>query len=136
MCDFSLQTVKSRPAVVGDKLVSTNFGTGTGGLASPADMGTAVCVLPGTELAFDADVVISIAGSERYSMTIEHRVARFRQVDRDRPNRHHDALEFPDGTIALLHNLLTGQRATILQLPAAPKTAEEAKEQERLPVTA
>ena len=29
MCDFSLQSVQSRPAKVGDKLVTRDFGTGT-----------------------------------------------------------------------------------------------------------
>ena len=52
MCDYSLQNVKSRPAKVGDKLTTHNFYTGTGGFAAPEDVNTAVCVLPGTELAF------------------------------------------------------------------------------------
>jgi hypothetical protein len=33
MCDFSLQSVRSRPAKVGDRLVTRNFGTGTRGFA-------------------------------------------------------------------------------------------------------
>src|SRR5262245_28277762 len=52
MCDYSVQNVKSRPASVGDKLTTRNFGTGTRGFAAPEDPTTAVCVLPGTELAF------------------------------------------------------------------------------------
>ena len=53
MCDFSLQHVKSRPAQVGDKLETRNFGTGTTGFCDAADPNVAVCLLPGTELAFD-----------------------------------------------------------------------------------
>ena len=34
MCDFSLQNVRSRPAKVGDKLVTRDFGTGTRGFAA------------------------------------------------------------------------------------------------------
>ena len=34
MCDYSLEQVASRPARVGDKLVSTRFPTGTGGFAT------------------------------------------------------------------------------------------------------
>jgi hypothetical protein len=56
MCDYSLHSVRSRPAKVGDKLVTKNFGTGTRGFASTADLSTAVCVLPGTELAFSGEV--------------------------------------------------------------------------------
>jgi hypothetical protein len=36
----------------------------------------------------------------------------------DNPCSHHDALEFPDGRIVLLTHLLSGQHATVLQLPA------------------
>jgi len=52
MCDYSLHNVKSRPAKVGDKVTTHNFNTGTRGFAAPEDTCTAVCVLPGTELAF------------------------------------------------------------------------------------
>jgi hypothetical protein len=50
MCDFSLQSVRSRAAKVGDKLVTRDFGTGTRGFADVSDLGTAVCLMPGTEL--------------------------------------------------------------------------------------
>jgi hypothetical protein len=56
MCDYSLHHVKSRPAKVGDKLTTRNFHTGTRGFASPDDRTTAVCILPGTELAFSEGV--------------------------------------------------------------------------------
>src|SRR6266581_3593652 len=56
MCDFSLHHVKSRPAKVGDKLRTVNFNTGTRGFAAPEDSTTAVCILPGTELAFSEEV--------------------------------------------------------------------------------
>ena len=54
MCDYSLELVASRPAKVGDKLVSTSFPhTVTRGFVSVDDPSVAVCVLPGTELAFE-----------------------------------------------------------------------------------
>ena len=52
MCDYSLHSVKSRRAKVGDKLTTRDFKTGTRGFAAPEDANIAVCVLPGTELAF------------------------------------------------------------------------------------
>ena len=58
MCDYSLHSVKSRPAKVGDKLTTRDFGTGTRGFAASEDATVAVCVLPGTELSF-ADEVTS-----------------------------------------------------------------------------
>lgn len=33
MCDYSLQSVRSRPAKVGEKLTTHDFGTGTRGFA-------------------------------------------------------------------------------------------------------
>ena len=57
MCDYSLHLVASRPAKVGDKLVSTSFPeTTTRGFASVDDRNVAVCLLPGTELAFENEV--------------------------------------------------------------------------------
>jgi hypothetical protein len=56
MCDYSLQSVLSRPAKVGDKLTTRNFGTGTRGFATSDSPTVAVCVLPGTELAFSSEV--------------------------------------------------------------------------------
>jgi hypothetical protein len=56
----------------------------------------------------------------------------FRQINKDVPVAHHDALEFPDGTFVLLTNLHEGQQATVLQLPAQPKTPAETKAQTRV----
>ena len=133
MCDYSLHNVKSRPAQVGDKLTTRNFNTGTRGFAAPEDAGTAVCVLPGTELAF-ADKISCGSGCVFGSQVnvVEHTTAIFRQINRDEPRAHHDALEFPDGEIVLLTDLIEGQQATVLQLPAQPLTAAEAQAQERV----
>jgi hypothetical protein len=49
-------------AKVGDKLVTRDFDTGTRGFAASDDPGLAVCVLPGTELAFAGDVACLPAG--------------------------------------------------------------------------
>ena len=130
MCDYSLQNVKSRAAQVGDKLTTRNFGTGTRGFAAPEDATTAVCVLPGTELAFANDIAVVGLGTTGPS-TITHKTAIFRQLDKDQPSRHHDVLEFPDGQRVLLTSLVEGQHATVLQLPARPQTAAEAEAQQR-----
>ena len=64
---------------------------------------------------------------------VQHTTAIFRQVNKNNPSMHHDALEFPDGQMVLLTSLLEGQQATVLQLPAQPVTAAEIKAQERVP---
>ena len=133
MCDFSLQSVRSRPAKVGDKLVTRDFGTGTRGFSAADDPGLAVCILPGTELAFASEVACLPAGLLGWkTKTINYKTAIFRQVNKDNPLTHHDALEFPDGKVVLLTDLLGGQEATVLQLPAQPVTAAEAAAQERV----
>jgi hypothetical protein len=133
MCDYSLQNVRSRPAKVGDKLTTHDFGTGTRGFAAPEDCKMAVCVLPGTELAFADDVACLPTGLFRWNAKIaNHRTAIFRQINKDKMVAHHDALEFPDGRTVLLTLLCEGQAATVLQLPAQPATAAEADAQKRV----
>jgi hypothetical protein len=125
MCDYSLHNVRSRSAKVGDKLTTHHFNTGTIGFAAPEDADMAVCVLPGTEIAFTAKV----SRRPRWlfgARTANHSTAIFRQVNKDNPHTHHDALEFPDGQIVLLTSLVEGQEAAVLQLPALPATAAEA----------
>ena len=57
MCDYSLHAVATRPAQVGETLITTTFrGTSTRGFASESNPDVAVCILPGTELAFAENV--------------------------------------------------------------------------------
>jgi len=57
MCDYSLHHVASRPAKVGDKLVSTKFTNSiTRGFSAVGEPHVAVCLLPGTEIAFAKEV--------------------------------------------------------------------------------
>ena len=134
MCDYSLHLVASRSAKVGDKLVSTSFPeTTTRGFASVDDRNVAVCLLPGTELAFENEVRCETAFVLR--STLGHTVAKFQQVNKGRSDIHHDALEFPDGKIVLLTHLCKGQRATVLQLPARPRiTVDDAQRYDLLAV--
>jgi hypothetical protein len=130
MCDYSLHHVATRPAQIEDKLVTTKFRNSiTRGFAAVGEPHVAVCLLPGTEIAFDKNVEcepsfgIGILPNKK----IGHRLARFRQINVANPVIHHDALEFPDGQVVLLTRLCVGQRATVLQLPAAarPETREK-----------
>ena len=132
MCDYSLQSIMSRPAKVGDKLTTRNFGTGTRGFAAPENSRVAVCVLPGTELAFSSEITVPKAGLLGWrAVKLGHTTAIFRQVNKDKPGMHHDALEFPNGQIALLTELCEDQEAMVLQLPARPGTAFEEEAQKR-----
>ena len=132
MCDYSLHNVKSRPAKVGDNLTTRSFGTGTRGFAASEDATVAVCVLPGTELAFAHEVErLPTRLWPWHDGAIKHKTSIFRQINKDKVVAHHDALEFPDGQIVLLTSLSEGQQATVLQLPAEPKTVVEFEAQRR-----
>jgi hypothetical protein len=133
MCDYSLHNVTSRPAKVGDRLTTRNFGTGTRGFAASEDDRVAVCVLPGTELAFAKTVEYGPAGLLGWiQKTAEYRTAIFRQINKDRPAAHHDALELPDGKVALLTRLKEGQEAVVLQLPTRVNNAWDAETERRV----
>jgi hypothetical protein len=129
MCDYSLEYVASRPAKVGDKLVTTKFTNSiTRGFTEVGEPNVAVCLMPGTELAFDRDVECVQALGLLPSRKVRERVARFREVNVENLHEHHDALEFPNGQVVLLTRLVEGQIATVLQLPAsAQEKAAETK---------
>jgi hypothetical protein len=135
MCDYSLHNVATRSAKVGDKLVTTQFvNCLTRGFSAIGEPNVAVCLLPGTEVAFENEIEFEggygIFRNWRREKRAGGTVARFRQVDVGKPHVHHDALEFPDGKMVLLTRLIEGQHATVLQLPASPQR----KSQDHSPV--
>ena len=135
MCDYSLHGVRSRPAKISDKLVTKDFGTGTRGFASVNDATTAVCLLPGTEVAFSSEVTYAgwTFGSlmrGAFQVKTPHKTAIFREINKGKAGIHRDALEFPDGNVVLLTRLYERQEATVLQLPAETHAPVEGKRQE------
>lgn len=127
MCDYSLENQISRAAEVGDKLVTSSFPmTPTRGFCAESEPGVAVCLLPGTELAFEAPVrynglwgaMVNVVKERLGYDMAKACLARFRQVDLDNPHTHHDAIELADGRVIKLSLLQEGQRARVLQLPA------------------
>jgi hypothetical protein len=127
MCDYSLESVASRAAQVGERLVSTQFVNSlTRGFAAIGEPNVAVCLMPGTELKFDQDVECDHPLGLYERRKLRENVARFRQINLQSPYEHHDALEFPSGKVVLLTRLSIGQCATVLQLPAPPRTPETA----------
>lgn len=124
MCDYSMHAVATRPAKVGETLITTTFpGTSTRGFASESEPNVAVCMLPGTELAFAQNVRYD----NRWIWTreVNFRVGKFGEIDRHVRDRHHDSIEFPDGSHVLVTLLCEGQRATVLQLPVVAQQASE-----------
>ena len=98
MCDYSLHNVATRPARIEDKLVTTKFSNSiTRGFAAIGEPHVAVCLLPGTEIAFDENVEcepmfgIGILPNKK----IGQRLARFRQINMQNAMIHHDAAGIP-----------------------------------------
>ena len=126
MCDYSLHSAKSRAAKAGDRLVTASFPyTSTRGFVAVGEPTVAVCLRPGTELAFEKEVkwneFFSIFFRQRQA---SGRLVRFRQINSGRTDTHHDAIEFPDGQVVLLTNLRLGQKATVLLLPVPQYMSE------------
>jgi hypothetical protein len=118
MCDFSLHAVASRPAKAGETLVTTTFcGTSTRGFAASDEPGVAVCLLPGSELAFEQEVKYNCQGLSNRRTGFS--VARFCKIEPNALGQHHDALSFPDGSTVLVNILSEGQYARVIQLPVA-----------------
>lgn len=122
MCDYSLHSVACRPAKPGDELVTTrSAGSQTRGFHAVGEPGVAVCLRPGTELAFkdeaEIDYPLHWLTSKLSIGKLGQKVARFRQISLAAPHRHHDALEFGNGKIVLLRRLRPGLHVTVLQLP-------------------
>jgi hypothetical protein len=134
MCDYSLHAVASRPARVGETLITTTFrGTSTRGFAAESEPTVAVCMLPGTELAFAEDVKYD--NRWIWTKAINSRVGKFGAIEPDVPHRHHDAIEFPDGSSVLVTQLCEGQRATVLQLPVTQQAPVQARPAAERPAT-
>ena len=136
MCDYSLHAVATRPATAGETLITTTFrGTSTRGFASEDEPEVAVCLLPGTELAFAENVKYD----SRWIWTrrANFRVGKLGEIDRHVPDRHHDTIEFPDGSHVLVTLLCEGQRASVVQLPAVQRaTIRPAPANTPLPISA
>jgi hypothetical protein len=104
MCDYSLVSVASRPAKVGDKLVTSAFPkSSTRGFATVGEEKIVVCLKLGTEIAFEKEAeyrhpFARIIPGFRFGK-LGGRVARFRKVNFLETAAHHDALEFADGKI-------------------------------------
>jgi hypothetical protein len=136
MCDYSLHNVATRPSKVGDKRMTTTFpNTVTRGLCAVGEPQVAVCLMPGTEVAFEQEAESAHPFAWLFPRLgfgkIGARVARFRQINLDYPTAHHDALEFANGKVVLVNALRPGQCATVLQLPASAGVSGRVEEKVR-----
>lgn len=146
MCDYSLEAIKSRPARIGDELVthaffgSHNFGTVGFRAADDPSKGAearAVCLRPGTEVKFEGPLerlgysVIMPGRWDRLKKFFrappppEPVTATFTKRNPQNPKEHHDGFLLANGRFILINDLRPGQRATVLTIPAIHKKADE-----------
>ena len=131
MCEYSMHNLASRPARIGDELITTRFGTLLGrGFCAVGEPDLAVCLQPGTEIAFKKEEVtfdhwFAFVTIGFLVGKVREKVASFRQINLDCPHCYHDALEFSNGKVVLVSRLCLGQRATVLQLPASAPGAKQ-----------
>jgi hypothetical protein len=95
----------------------------------------AVCLQPGTELAFEREIESQAAFRLFPPSKLGAQVARSLRVNEAHRHMDHDALELPSGQVVLLTRLREGQHATVLQLPATERP-HEAVQERRKPVEA
>lgn len=121
MCDFSLETYRSRPARVGERYDTQRFPSGSIGLISPGDANTAVC------LACDARLRL-----ENIPQDLQQRVGVSDTADvtftRLETGPHHDAVRFDNGMEVTLQQLGLGVRVSLTEeaVPVMPKAWKSA----------
>src|SRR5262245_18434185 len=128
MCDYRLATIASRPAIVGDRLVTCRFKRYTGGFCAIDAPDVAVCLSPGTELAFEQEFE-PCNWLQRLWIRLRHgatalKLARFRRTNLETIAAHHDAVEFANGAVVLVTNMRPGQLVRVLQLPVEAHVAK------------
>ncbi len=118
MCDYSLEVYRARPAREGELYVTQRFASGTVGLVSPGDSGTAVCV--------PADSRVRLIGIDE-AMRRKLALGRCEEAlfVRLHPSPHRDGIRFANGAETSLQSLAEGVWIALMALPGAGKPAAQ-----------
>ena len=109
MCDYSLEMYGSRPARESERYETTRFPSGSIGLASPGDCGTAVCVQYDTRLRLE-NIPVHLQASLRIKATEE---VTFVRLDH---GAYRDGVRFANGKDISIQQLNSGVTAVVIQL--------------------
>ena len=113
MCDYSLESYRSRPAQVGDQCETSRFSSGSIGLMVPGDCHTAVCLM--------ADTKLRIEGvSEDLQRTYGVEAAEDATFIRRDSGTYRDAIRFANGAAVLLQHLGIGAKIQVVDALQAP----------------
>ncbi len=124
MCDYSLEMYASRPAREGERYVTTRFPSGSVGLASPGDCGTAICVQYDTKLELEQlpAHLQAKAGAKRAEVV-------FTRLEN---GPYHDAVAFSDGRTVSLQHLGVGVAVWVKALLDVPVAAHASAQRSAL----
>ena len=109
MCDYSLETYRSRPAANEEQYTLHRFRSGTLGFVARTDCTTAVCIPAGGRLRLEG-LDERLQSAFRVEPTEEVVMIRLRLRD----NMHRDGVRFGNGREVLLQSLNAGLSATLL----------------------
>ncbi|MFZ9502732.1 MAG: hypothetical protein ACO27F_14305 [Beijerinckiaceae bacterium] len=125
MCDYSLEMYASRPAREGELYQTTRFTSGSLGLASPGDCGTAVCVQYDTRLELE-----NIPQALRQALGLQaFETAIFVRLE---AGDYRDGLRFANGREISLQQLGSGVRVTIPRLLEGEALREPGEDQVKI----
>ncbi len=117
MCDYSLEMYGSRPARESERYETVRFPSGSIGLASPGDCGTAVCVQYDTRLRLE-NIPLHLQASLRIKAAED---VTFVRLDH---GAYRDGVRFSNGKDISIQQLNSGVTAVVVQMlekaPAAP----------------
>ena len=120
MCDYSNEEQASRPAKIGDQLVTAGIGEfDCVGMVSLDEPDVAVCLLPGSRLKITGGVSVALQKKLQISPT-DHVTFEKRDVPAGQSD-YSDSLHFDShvsGELILLQDLPTGVGFEVLSVPA------------------
>jgi hypothetical protein len=121
MCDYSLETYRSRPAQLGEKYETHRFPSFSIGFIAPCDPSTAVCMACDTKLRLEG---IPEKLQKAYFVTRNEDVTFTRLED----GPHHDGVRFGNGAEVTLQQLGTGVQGWVYDALSAPLEVRETAE--------
>ena len=121
MCDYSLETYRSRPAQLGEKYETHKFPSFSIGFIAPGDPSTAVCMACDTKLRLEG---IPEKVQRAFFVTRNEDVTFTRLED----GPHHDGVRFGNGTEVTLQQLGPGVQGWVFDALSSPLTVRETPE--------
>lgn len=118
MCDYSLETYRSRPAQVIERYETHRFSSGTVGFAAPGDPSTAICMACDMRLKLEG---IPKTVQTTYGVSADEEVTFIRLET----GQHHDGVRFANGAEVSLQTLGAGVKACLTDALQTPRREPE-----------